>query len=256
METSHSPSGSFATPSKPFPMRWSATTPDEEIKKLMDELRSAMQDFMKAMAERQPTAGSENRQESAQNVLRQRDLENMLDQIENLARSGSRDAAREMLSELQRMMNNLQAGRPQQGNQQQNSQLRQQIDKLGEVMQQQQKLMDETFRLNQALKDRMQRGDPGDGEDGEFLDRPPQQGQQPSPTDRMTAQELRDALKKLREQQEGLGKKLGELKEGLKGLGVKPGEGFAEAEREMKGAWRGPWKRTGRPRGRRSGQGT
>ncbi|HCL67531.1 MAG TPA: TIGR02302 family protein [Rhizobium sp.] len=210
--------------------------PDEEIKKLMDELRSAMQDFMKAMAERQPNAGSENQQESAQNVLRQRDLENMLDQIENLARSGSRDAAREMLSELQRMMNNLQAGRPQQGNQQQNSQLRQQIDKLGEVMQEQQKLMDETFRLDQALKDRMQRGDPGDGEDGEFLDRPPQEGQQSSPTDRMTAQELRDALKNLREQQEGLGKKLGELKEGLKGLGVKPGEGFAEAEREMKGA--------------------
>lgn len=49
----------------------------------------------------------------SQNVIRQRDLQNMMDQIENLARSGNRDAAQQMLNELQRMMNNLQAGRPQ-----------------------------------------------------------------------------------------------------------------------------------------------
>ncbi|GEO86321.1 MULTISPECIES: TIGR02302 family protein [Alphaproteobacteria] len=217
--------------------------PDEEIKKLMDELRAAMQGFIDAMAERQPNA--EGQQPSAQNMLRQRDLENMMNQIENLARSGNRDAARQMLSELQRMMNNLQAGRPQRGGQQQeNSQARQQIDKLGEVMQDQQKLMDETFRLDQALKDRMQRGDPGYGEDGEFLDRPPQgqngdqdqRGQQGSPTDRMTADELREALKNLRAQQDALGKKLGELEKGLSDLGVKPGESFGQAKREMRGA--------------------
>lgn len=211
--------------------------PDDEIKKLMDDLRAAMQDFMKAMADRQPNAGSENRQQSAQNVLRQRDLENMLDQIENLARSGNRDAARDMLSQLQRMMNNLQTARPQQGNQQQNSQVQQQIDKLGELMQEQQKLMEETFKLDQALKDRMQRGDPGDGEDGELTQEPQQQpGGQPSPTDDITAEQLREALKNLRAQQDALGRKLGDLQKGLSDLGVKPGEGFAQAEREMRGA--------------------
>ncbi len=225
--------------------------PDEEIKKLIDELRTAMQEFMSAMAERQPNAEGQQ-QQSAQNVLRQRDLENMMNQIENLARSGNRDAARQMLSELQRMMNNLQAGRPQRGGQQQeNSQVRQQIDKLGEIMQEQQKLMDETFKLDQALKDRMQRGDPGDGEDGEFLEQMPpegedgqqpqqgqdgQEGQQGSPTDRMTAEQLREALKNLRAQQDALGKKLDELQKGLGDLGVKPGEGFGQAEREMRGA--------------------
>ena len=228
--------------------------PDEEIKKLMDELRAAMQEFMTAMAERQPNAEGQQ-QQSAQNVLRQRDLENMMNQIENLARSGNRDAARQMLSELQRMMNNLQAGRPQRGGQQQeNSQARQQIDKLGEIMQEQQRLMDETFRLDQALKDRMQRGDPEGGEDGEFLEQMPQDGeqggqpqqgqqgedgqdgQQGSPTDRMTAEQLREALKSLRAQQDALGKQLGELQKGLGELGVKPGEGFGQAEREMRGA--------------------
>jgi len=49
----------------------------------------------------------------------------------------------------------------------------------------------------------------------------------------MTAEQLREALKNLRAQQEGLGKKLGELQQGLKGLGMQPGEGFGQAEREM-----------------------
>lgn len=209
--------------------------PDEEIAKLMDELREAMQEFLQALMERAPNANQPQNQQQAQNVLRQQDLENMLNQIENLARSGNRDQAMQMLSELQRMMNNLQAGRPQQGQQQQqNSQMRQQIDKLGELMQEQQRLMDETFKLDQALRDRMQRGDPGEGEDGEFLDQP--QGGQQSPTDRMTAEQLREALKQLRAQQDGLGDKLKELQDGLKGMGMDPGEQFGEAGREMRGA--------------------
>lgn len=212
--------------------------PDEEIKRLMDELRTAMQEFMQALAQQQQGNTAENQQ--AQNVLRAQDLNTMLDQLENLARSGNRDAAQQMLSELQRMMNNLQAGRPQQGGQQQNSQMRQQIDKLGELMQQQQRLMDETFQLDQALRDRMQRGDPEGGEDGEFLDQPPQSGegqqQQQQPTDQMTAEQLREALKNLRERQEALGQQLQELQEGLKGMGIQPGDNFAEAESQMRGA--------------------
>jgi len=216
--------------------------PDEEIKRLMDELRTAMQEFMQALAQQQQ-GNTPQDQQQAQNILRSQDLNNMLDQIENLARSGNRDAAQQMLSELQRMMNNLQAGRPQQGGQQQSSQMRQQIDKLGELMQQQQRLMDETFKLDQALKDRMQRGDPESGEGGEMLDQPPQSGdgqqqqqQQQQQSDQMTAEQLREALKNLRERQEALGKQLQELQEGLKGMGIQPGDNFAEAESQMRGA--------------------
>ncbi|THV22478.1 TIGR02302 family protein [Peteryoungia ipomoeae] len=213
---------------------------DEEIQKLMAELREAMQEFLSAMAERMQNQAGEQ-QQNTQNVLRQQDLNNMLDQLENLARSGNRDEARQLLSELQRMMNNLQAGRPQQGQQGDNSAARQQIDKLGEIMQQQQRLMDETFRLDQALQDRMQRGDPLEGEEGaEGQEQEGQQGQQGQEgqqnLDNMTAEQLREALRQLREQQEGLGKQLGELQEGLKGLGMQPGEGFGQAQQEMQGA--------------------
>ena len=210
---------------------------DEEIQRLMAELRSAMQEFLQALAQRMPNQQGEP-QQNAQNMLRQQDLDNMLDQLENLARSGNRDQAQQLLSELQRMMNNLQAGRPQQGQQQQNSEARRQIDKLGEILQQQQRLMDETFRLDQALRDRMQRGDPRQGEEGaEGQQQQGQQGEQGQPNlDGMTAEQLREALRQLREQQEQLGQQLGELQEGLKGLGMEPGPGFGEAQQEMQGA--------------------
>ncbi|MDX3929724.1 MAG: TIGR02302 family protein [Shinella sp.] len=221
--------------------------PDEEIAKLMQELREAMQAYMEELARQAMKNGQ--MQENAQQgqILRQQDLERMLDQIENLARSGSRDQARQMLSEMQRMMNNLQAGRmrPQQG--QQSDAMRQQMDKLGELMQKQQQLMDQTFQYDQALRDRMQRGDPLEGEDSELFDQQPgDQGQQQqgegeqqqgqSPTDQMTAEELRQALKDLKAQQDALGQQLSELEKGLQGMGLDPGKGFGEAGREMEGA--------------------
>jgi len=242
--------------------------PDAEIKKLMDELRKAMQEYMKELAQRMQNAPMQPNQ-NAQNIIRQQDLERMMDQIENLARSGNRDAAQQMLSELQRMMNNLQAGRPQQGQQgQDNSQMRQQMDKLGQILRDQQKLMEETFKLDQQLKDRMQRGDPNMGMNDPLLDDMPmdndgmqqdqQQGQQDqgqdpnqqgqnqqsqnqqsqSPSDEMTAEQLREALKQLRSRQDELGKQLGELQKGLGDMGIRPGPGFGQAQREMEGAGR------------------
>ncbi|MFC5759156.1 TIGR02302 family protein [Rhizobium sp. GCM10022189] len=215
---------------------------DAEIKKLMDELRKAMQDYMNELAERLQNMPMQPNQ-NAQNFLRQQDLQRMMDQIENLARSGNRDAAQQMLSELQRLMNNLQTARPQRGQQQQeNSQLTQQMNKLGQILRDQQKLMDETFRLDQQLRDRMQRGDPGmddmmPGEDGQQQQQGQQeQGQQPG--DQMTAEQLRKALKQLRGQQDALGKQLQELQKSLGDMGMKPGEGFGQAQREMEGAGR------------------
>ncbi len=124
------------------------------------------------------------------------------------------------------------------------------MDKLGRLMQDQQKLMDETFRTDQALRDRQQRGDPLQGEDDEmFGQEPPEQqpgdngqpqqgekGAEQNPLDSMTAEQLREALKQLRERQEALGKQLGEVKKGMEGMGLKPGEGFGKAQSEMGGA--------------------
>ncbi|NEI70459.1 TIGR02302 family protein [Rhizobium lusitanum] len=237
---------------------------DDEIKKLTDELRKAMNAYMKELAERMRNMPAQPNQRSA-NILRQQDLQRMMDQIENLARSGNREAAQQMLSELQQLMNSLQAGKPQPGQQQQNQandKMREQMDKLGRIMRDQQKLMDQTFKLDQAMRDRMQRGDPNEDGDG-LMDQPlpglndqmrpdmgqrnqgqqdqqqgqNQQGQKGNdPTDGMTADQLRDALKQLRQQQEDLGKQLGELQKNLGSLGMKPNQNYGKAQQEMKGA--------------------
>lgn len=54
----------------------------------------------------------------------------------------------------------------------------------------------------------------------------------------MTAEQLREALKQLRSRQDELGKQLGELQKGLGDMGIKPGPGFGQAQREMEGAGR------------------
>jgi uncharacterized protein (TIGR02302 family) len=201
---------------------------EEEISQLMDELREAMQEYMRELARQNPNSQNpQDQQAMPQNMLRQRDLDNMLDQIENLARSGARDQAQQMLQELQRMMNNLQAGR-QQRQQQQGGPMRQQMDKLGELMQQQQKLMDETMRADRERqsqsgegRDRQQQGEqqPGQGQD---------QGQQGQGD-----QSLEEMLGALGRSQQQLRDALGQLQSDLEGLGIQPSEGFGEAGEAM-----------------------
>lgn len=236
---------------------------DDEIKKLTAELRKAMDAYMKELAERMRNMPAQPNQRSA-NILRQQDLQRMMDQIENLARSGNRQAAQQMLSELQQLMNSLQAGKPQPGQQQNqaNDKMREQMDKLGRIMRDQQKLMDQTFKYDQAMRDRMQRGDSNEDGDG-LMDQPlpnlgdqnrpdmgqrnqdqqdQQQGQNQQgkkgndPTDGMTADQLRDALKQLRQQQDDLAKQLGELQKNLGSMGMKPNQNYGKAQQEMKGA--------------------
>lgn len=215
---------------------------DEEIERLMSELRDAMNEFLREFAERSLQNPNMPQMPQQGQELRRSDLDRLLDQIENLAKSGARDRAQDLLSQLENMMNNLQAGRQQQG-QSQNA-MREQLNELGEIMRRQQEMMNETFRLDQ-----MQRGQRGSrpqqgqreqqGQDGEQGRRQPgQQGQQgenqPGQGDNgMTADELAEALRQLREGQGRLQDRLGELMDQLRGLGLEPGEGFGEAGEAM-----------------------
>jgi uncharacterized protein (TIGR02302 family) len=207
---------------------------DEEIDRLMAELRQAMDEFLREFAERamqNPNMAQDMPQNGQE--LRQNDLQRMLDQIENLAKSGNRDQARDLLAQLQDMMNNLQAGRMQPGqNGQQNSEMRQQMDKLGEIMRRQQEMMNETFRMDQ-----MQRGQQGQGGEeqqgengqGEQQDQQGQGQQQPGQGRPMTPEEFAEAMKQLQQGQGQLQGDLEALMKGLEGMGMQPGEGFGEA---------------------------
>ena len=196
---------------------------DEEIEELMAELREAMREFLREFAERaqrNPDMAMQMPMDGQE--LSQSDLERMMDQLENLARSGARDQAMEMLQQLQEMMNNLQAGNQQQMNPGEGAQseMRRQMDELGELMRRQQETMNETFRLDQ-----MQPGQEGEqGQQGQGQ----QGGQQP-----MTPEEFAEAMRQLQEGQGQLQRDLDALTRSLEGMGMEPGEGFGEAGEAM-----------------------
>jgi uncharacterized protein (TIGR02302 family) len=202
---------------------------DQEIEQLMAELREAMRDFLREFAERaqqNPDMAMQMPQNGQE--LRPGDLERMMDQIEDLAKSGARDQAQELLSQLQDMMNNLQAGRQQQmgpGQNQQQSEMRQQMDELGELMRRQQEMMNETFRLDQ-----MQRGQNRQGMEGQQGQNGQDQNGQGQP---MTSEELAEALRQLQQGQGQLRQDLEALTRALEGMGLQPGEGFGEAGEAM-----------------------
>ncbi len=201
---------------------------DEEIQALMQELREAMQEFMQALAQQMQNNQSAQQlpPTDMQNILRKQDLDRLMDQIENLAKSGARDQAQQLLSELQRMMNNLQSGQHQA--QQGDNPMRQQMDKLGQLMQDQQRLMEETFDLEQALKERRRQQ--------YFKQDQQQDGDQQDPngnSDELTEEQLRQALRDLKEQQQALQEQLGELQQGLEEFGMSPSEGFDQAGEAM-----------------------
>lgn len=193
--------------------------PDTEIRKLMDDLRKAMKEYMAAMARRMQTI-KPNMQAEARNVIRQQDLERMLDQLENMARSGNRDAAQELLDRMQRMMNNLQAGPMQQRSPSEaESKARELTDEMGKLLSEQQKLMEETYRQNQEMQQEQwnSQADPS-ADPGEMS------------TDRRRQMEaLRKRQEALRKQLEQLGRKMAEL-------GIKSGKGLDQAGKEMDGA--------------------
>ena len=87
---------------------------DEEIKKLMDELRAALDKFMQALAEemRKNPQMARPLDRNAMRQLRSQDLRSMLDRMERLARSGAKDAAKQLLDQLPPMLDNLQMAQP------------------------------------------------------------------------------------------------------------------------------------------------
>jgi uncharacterized protein (TIGR02302 family) len=177
---------------------------DEEIKKLTQDLRAALDNFMRQLAEQLKN----NPQQLARpldpntKMLRQQDLNNMIDRMERMSRSGDKDAAKQLLDQLQQMLENLQMAQPGQSG---DNDMDQALNELGDMIRKQQQLRDKTFKQGQdSRRDRMRGKQQGDQTMGDL-----QQDQQG----------LRDRLKKL---QDELAKR---------GMGQKPGDKGARGEK-------------------------
>jgi uncharacterized protein (TIGR02302 family) len=180
---------------------------DEEIKALTKELRETAERFMQEMARQ-----DKNNANPEDQPMDSKDLESMLDRMEDTARNGAKDDAQAMLDELQDMFENMKSAREGSPSPAQR-QMRKQLGELGKLLRDQQNLRDDTFRQDQ--RERSGR---------------PQDGQQPPNG------------KSLEQRQSELRDRLEEMKRQLKSLGMKSEKGFddadgamGEAQRDLKG---------------------
>lgn len=122
---------------------------NKDIQKSIEKLRKALQKYMQALSKQQKKQQAQNNPANQRN-MDSKDFEQMLKTIEELSKSGAKDLARQMLSQLQNMLENLQTGKNQ--NQQQQNRAAKNIEELGKILQQQQRLMDKTFEQNRKQK--------------------------------------------------------------------------------------------------------
>lgn len=146
--------------------------PDEEIERLMNELQEAMDQFMSALSEKlrrdmeQQGARPHQRQFDPNMMeVHREDLQKLLDRARDLARGGAREAARDLLAQLQEMLENLQAMPFEQATDPAMAEALQMLEDMDGLAQRQQQLLDQSFRNSQQLGEgeRMPNGDPSAG---------------------------------------------------------------------------------------------
>jgi hypothetical protein len=98
-----------------------------------------------------------------------------------MARNGAKDAARELLQQLEQMMENLQMATPDM-NGDDLGDMMQELDELGDMIHEQQDLRDRTFRQGQ---DQRRRGDGPQGRQGQSCEFPGLRHGSPSPHSRL-----------------------------------------------------------------------
>ena len=194
---------------------------DEEIKKLTQDLRQALDNYMRQLAEQFRNNPQQLARPLDQNtrILRQQDLNNMIDRMERLSRQGDKEAAQQLLEQLQQMLENLQMAQPGQGD----SDMEQALNELDDMIRKQQQLRDKTFKQGQdSRRDRMRGKQNGDQEMGDL-----QQDQQG----------LRDRLKKLQQElaKRGMGQKGDQGQQGQQGAdqGDDDGDSLGDADNAM-----------------------
>lgn len=200
-----------------------------EVEQLMDEMRQALNDYMKQLAEEAQRNPDQQTSENQPGVeMSQDQLQQMLDELQKMIDEGRMAEAAEMMEMLRQFMENMQVtqGEGQQG---QGGPGQQAMRDLGETLRDQQGLSDDAF---QDLQD----GQPG--EQGQ-----PQPGQEPGQPGEGEGEGEGGDQRSLAERQQDLRDRLGRLDNGqLPGAGSEQGqEGrrqLGEAGRAMEEAER------------------
>ncbi|GJD49568.1 hypothetical protein OPKNFCMD_2300 [Methylobacterium crusticola] len=223
---------------------------DEEIKKLADDLRQAMDRFLKEFAQRQqqnPQSGDQQQQQADRTVT-PGDLDRMLNQMQDAMRRGDVAEAQRLLDQLRGILENLQAAQP-------NSrmsdpaarEMNRSMQDLEAMAREQQGLRDETFRQGQERRFG-NRGQPQQGQQGQRQPgqrgqqgqqrggEQPGEGQQPGQPGQRGRTPGDGQQGGLNDRQQALRQRLEDLQRRMKELGMQGEQGLSDAEQAMREA--------------------
>ena len=132
--------------------------PQDVVDNLLNQYNQAMQRYMQALANNPEAQQQAQQQMQSQDTktLTQKDLQDLLKAIQQMAAAGNREQAAQMMAMLQNLLENLKMSQSGQGGQQ-NKALNDAIQKMGDMMGQERGLMDKTMRQQNG------NGDPKDG---------------------------------------------------------------------------------------------
>ncbi len=138
-----------------------------EIEQLMEDLKEALSRYLDELAGNATAEIDPSLQPPGDaQMLERSDLEKMLDAIGDLAKTGARDQAQDLLSQLDDILENLNTD-DQQQTMQGESELADAIGEMGDIISEQRSLMDETFQHGQGATAGSEGGESGnDGPSG------------------------------------------------------------------------------------------
>ena len=218
--------------------------PQDEISKLMDQMRAALDKFLNELAQQAQREGRDQEPQSrADNdnsrTITSQDLQSMLDRIEEMMRNGQMAEAQKMMEQLQNLLENLRSAQRQRGTDPMAREMNKALDELDQMTRDQQELRDNTFRNEEKKQRRNQAQRQKDrSQQGMQQGQPGQQGQQGDQDDGDEDQDSadNDGEQSLQQRQEALRQRLDQLQRRMKELGMKGDQNLEDAEGAMKEA--------------------
>ncbi|MFZ2871889.1 DUF4175 domain-containing protein, partial [Zavarzinia sp.] len=215
---------------------------DAEIARLMAEMRAAMDEYLRALTEEAMRNGldaGDLRDAPDGQAITGDDIQRMLDEAQRAAETGSREAARQMLSQLREMLENLQAMPSRPGDAAAGKALSESMEQMGGMLREQSRLRDQSFAEQQRRDGDAgmpgEQGQPRPGDQGR-----PQAGQgqpgQGKPGQNGQGGGQGGGLSDLARSQEALRRQLGDVLGRLGEAGLPLPDALTRADRAMDAA--------------------
>lgn len=220
--------------------------PDDEIQRLTQDLKQALDKFLKEMAQRQnrePRQQQQGERSGQQKTVTPDDLDKMLKDMAEAMKRGDTAEAQRLMEQLRNILENLQTAEQGGKSDQAGREMRKQMQELDQMSRDQQQLRDETFRdgqdrqQGQRPRDRGQQGQP-QGQQGDSRGRQGQRspGQQGDGQGQQGERGQGQQGGSTGDRQQALRQRLEDVQRRMKENGMKGEDGLADAEDAMREA--------------------